>query len=90
MNKVKSFAALLVLFGSLIVGGWFYPATMVVEKTDGDVVTLSTATGHLYEMFGAEDYDVGDMVSVIMFSSGTQDITDDAIIIARYSGFINA
>lgn len=66
-----------------------YPATMVVTEINRatDVITMETATGHMYEMTGAEDYMVGDLVSLIMDDKGTQEIADDAILDARYSGW---
>lgn len=66
-----------------------YPATMKVTEinTTTDVVTMETATGHMYEMTGVEDYLVGDLVSLIMDDKGTADITDDAILDARYAGW---
>lgn len=66
----------------------FYPATMEITNISGDVVTMETATGHIYEMTGAEDYLPGDLVALIMDDNGTpDDITDDAIISARYAGY---
>ena len=63
-----------------------YPSTMVVTNISGDVVTMETATGHQYEMVGADDWMVGDMVAAIMDDNGTEDVTDDAIVMAHYVG----
>ena len=61
---------------------------MEITNISGDVVTMETATGYVYEMTGAEDYETGDLVALIMDDNGTpNDITDDIIITARYSGF---
>ena len=66
----------------------FYPATMEITNISGDVVTMETATGHIYEMTGAEDYMTGDLVSLIMDDNGTpDDVTDDSIVTARYAGY---
>ena len=64
-----------------------YPATMTITNITGDIVTMETSTGHTYEMDGAEDYMVGDLVSLIMNDNGTESITDDAIVSARYAGY---
>lgn len=66
-----------------------YPATMKVIAINPttDVVTMETATGHMYEMTGVEDYLVGDLVSLIMDDKGTADITDDEILSAHYAGW---
>lgn len=67
----------------------FYPATMTVTSVQNDVVTLETSTGHVYEMDGAEDWMPGDIASLVMSDNGTpEDITDDVILSARYSGYV--
>ena len=67
----------------------FYPATMTVTSVQNDVVTMETSTGHIYEMDGAEDWMPGDVASLIMSDNGTpEDVTDDVIMSARYSGYI--
>lgn len=67
----------------------FYPATMTVTSVQNDVVTMETSTGHIYEMEGAEDWMAGDVASLIMSDNGTpEDITDDVIMSARYTGYI--
>lgn len=65
----------------------FYPATMEITNISGDVVTMETATGYIYEMIGAEDYFPGDLVALIMDDNGTPEIDDDKIISARYAGY---
>lgn len=78
---------LLATIAAIIAAGLIYPATMQVTDISGDVVTLETATGFVYQFTGAEDYSENDLVSCIMFSNGTTNITDDIILTARYSGF---
>ena len=81
--------ALVIAFcsGVITLRSLVYPATMVVDEIDSDTVVFRTSTGHLYVMTGAEDWEVGDMSSLLMFSKGTDVITDDIILTARYSGF---
>ena len=77
---------LLATIAAVIAAGLIYPTTMQITDISGDVVTLETATGFVYQM-QADDYEKGDLVSLVMFSNGTTDITDDIILAARYSGF---
>ena len=35
---------------AIAVTNTFYPATMEITNISGDVVTMETATGHVYEM----------------------------------------
>lgn len=85
---MKKIFAALALASMLAASGIIYPATMRIESIDGDVVHLETAAGLRYEFTGAEDYETGDVVSLLMFSAGTpDDVTDDVIISARYSGW---
>ena len=78
---------LLATIAAVIAAGLIYPTTMQITDISGDVVTLETATGFVYQFTGAEDYSENDLVSCIMFSNGTANITDDIILAARYSGF---
>ena len=80
---------LLATIAAIIAAGLIYPTTMQVTDIDynNDVVTVETATGFVYQFEGTEDYTEGDLVSCIMFSNGTADITDDMILSVRYSGF---
>jgi len=84
MNKTL---ATLAAISALAASGLIYPATMKVVNVNNGVADLMTATGHLYQI-EAEDYVPGDLVSLVMWSNGTEEITDDAIISHRYSGFI--
>lgn len=77
---------LLATIAAIIAAGLIYPTTMIVTDVSGDLVTMETATGFVYQMH-ADDYEKGDLVSLVMFSNGTTDITDDIILTARYSGF---
>ena len=78
---------LLATIAAVIAAGLIYPTTMQITDISGDVVTLETATGFVYQFTGAEDYSENDLVSCIMFSNGTTNITDDIILAACYSGF---
>ena len=63
-----------------------YPETGKVVEICNDTVTVETSTGNLFEFYGSEDWFVGDIVSMIMDSCGTTEITDDVIIAVKYSG----
>ena len=84
MRKVLTALALVM---SLAAHGLVYPTTMQITYIEGDVVTLETSTGIVYEMDGAEDYMVGDLVSCLMFSNGTPRVFDDVIVAARFAGY---
>ena len=83
---MKKLLAMLAIVTQLTAAGIVYPATMQVTDISGDIVTLETATGFVYQM-QADDFEKGDLVSLVMFSNGTTNITDDIILTARYSGF---
>ena len=88
MKKFTVIASAFALAVALAGAELIYPASMVVTDVRGDVVTMETATGHIYEMDGAEDWSPGDLAALIMWNNGTpDDVTDDVIISARYSGF---
>lgn len=68
-----------------------YPATLVVTNVDYEnyKIEFENATGYHYEVDEyPEDYQVGDVVSAIMYGNQTPEITDDVIVTCRYSGFV--
>lgn len=75
----------------LLISLTLYPTTMVVTEIDdtNDLVILEDFNGNEWSFYGAEDWQVDDIASVIMSTNGTADIYDDKIMIARYSGYIN-
>jgi hypothetical protein len=65
-----------------------YPRTMVVSEINAetDTVILTDTVGYVWEFCGVEDWEVGDICSCIMDTNGTENITDDIIVDARYNG----
>ena len=75
---------------SVAASGIVYPATAQVTDIDGDTATVATSTGYKYQM-PAEDYDTGDLVSLLMLDTGKPGrISDDTILTARFSGWTKA
>lgn len=66
-----------------------YPQTMTVVQVDiaTDTVTCEDATGNLWQFKGVEDWQVNDIVSMIMNDNGTEEVFDDEIVKVRYNGF---
>lgn len=66
-----------------------YPATMIVDTIDKhfDTVVIRDSIGNLWEFKGIEDWEIGDICSVIMNDNETPDnIYDDEIVRVRYAG----
>lgn len=67
-----------------------YPNAAVVTAIDynTDFFEVSTSTGIKYTLKGVEDWEVGDLASLLMYDiGGDGDITNDLVIEIRYSGF---
>ena len=67
-----------------------YPNTAIVKSVDyaSDNFIISTSTGIEYTLKGVEDWEVGDLASLLMYDVGSDgDITNDLVIELRYSGF---
>lgn len=66
----------------------FYPLATVVVEADAekDVVTLEDGTGNLWAFEGVEDWELGDVCACIMGDNGTENISDDRIVSAKYCG----
>ena len=87
MKKSIAAAALAV---SIAASGIIYPTTAAVTAISGDTATVTTSTGYEYQL-PAEDYDTGDIVSLLMLDSGKWGrIDDDTILSARFSGWTTA
>ena len=71
---------------ALISSGTIYPDAMTIMEISGDLVTIESSTGNQFQFCGAEDYEEGDLVAVLMYSKGTDKVTDDIIIRVRYAG----
>lgn len=67
-----------------------YPETFIVVAVDQDhdFITLQDFNGFTWNWNGCEDWMIGDIASAIMDSNGTEDITDDRIVMLKYSGYI--
>lgn len=80
---------ILALITSLTMSLGLYPTTCKAINLDreNDIVTMQTSTGIQYQFYGCEDYDEGDLLSVIMFNNNTDSILDDAVICVHYAGF---
>ena len=71
--------------------GSLYPRTAFVSELNyaEDVVTVTDCVGYDWQFYGCEDWEVGDMVSMIMSDNGTpNNIKDDIIVDCRYGATI--
>lgn len=66
----------------------FYPQTTVVSKVNykNDTVMCLDNNGQIWKFLGCEDWEVGDVCSMIVNTNGTSTIYDDEIIRIRYNG----
>ena len=67
-----------------------YALTTVVSKldTENDAVVCYDATGNSWVFHGIEDWEVGDVCSMLMNDKGTVEIYDDEIVSVRYGGHV--
>lgn len=87
MKVTISIVTVLALALAIAGAGLIYPKTMEIISIQDDTVYLMDSNGFVWSMEEAEDYEVGDLVSLIMFSNGTMSIFDDEIIADRYAGY---
>lgn len=69
-------------------GTEIYPAVAIVASVDeaADTVAAELANGLVYEFYGAEDWQTGDLAALLLDDNGTASVFDDKIVSARYSG----
>ena len=86
---MKKLAIALALVSMLLSQRVIYPDVMIVVDLDRehDVVMVETSTGQDFTFYGCEDYAIGDLVGVLMYSNMTDDVRDDHVLRAQYSGF---
>ena len=65
-----------------------YPRTAWVFELDieNNTVVLIDGAGLLWELEELDDWQAGDVVSLLMFDNGTESIYDDIILVAFYGG----
>lgn len=66
-----------------------YPRAAIITELDlnEDLVTCVDAAGCIWQFYGVEDFDIGDIVALILWNAGTpESIFDDEIIDAVYAG----
>jgi hypothetical protein len=66
-----------------------YPTTAIVREIDydNDVVYCEDCNGDMWAFEGIEDWDIDDIVSMIMDDNDTEWIHDDIIVQIRYGGY---
>ena len=81
--KWKRVVATLILTMSL------YPSCGIVTRIEGNRVEYQEFNGNVFSFCSEDgDFDVGDIVSVIMDSKGTPLVYDDEVLDARYCGYM--
>ena len=62
--------------------------TAKVQKVNkkNNVCSEQEYSGNKWKFRGCEDYENGDVVSMLIDSNGTEKVTDDIILQVRYSG----
>lgn len=65
-----------------------YARTTIVIDFDevNDLVIVADAVGHEWHFVGIEDWQIGDIASLLMSDCGTAENMDDEIIKVRYGG----
>lgn len=67
-----------------------YPLTTVVCACDRieDIVTCADFNGNLWMFYGVEDWQIGDIASLIMDPNNSETIHDDRIVSIKYDGYL--
>lgn len=70
----------------------FYPRTAIVTDINylTDTVVCTDCAGVVWMFADVEDWNIGDIVSMLMFDNDTPDsIYDDEIVMAYYGGWVD-
>jgi hypothetical protein len=88
---MKKIATIIIIAFVLSIGIAYadiYPTTVIIREIDylNDLVICEDYNGNEWVFEGIEDWDVNDIVSMIMNDNETELIYDDVIMQIRYSG----
>lgn len=66
----------------------YYPMSTTVREVDRkkDIVTVENNNGEQFQFTGVEDWQLGDICSLMLDNNGTENIYDDIIIKTIYDG----
>lgn len=87
-KAVKMVLMLVVLLTMTAAKAETYPEVFVVHEInrETDIMTLIDFNGWMWDVYGVEDYEIGDVVGAIMDDAGTEIIYDDEIQCIQYCG----
>lgn len=79
----------IILISAVSASAGFYPMSTVVCQVDyeADTVVCSDFNENLWCFYDCEDWQTGDICSMIMWDRNTQNIEDDVILVVRYDGW---
>lgn len=88
MKKIIAVALVgIALFGGLRHKHYATVGNVTQTNRTSDIVTFVDNYGDEWEFYGVEDYEVEDLVAVVMDDNGTEDYReDDRIVSVRYIG----
>ena len=86
MNKIRRRATFLLVMQ--LAAQCLYPSCGRVVKVDRkhDTISIKDTYGNVWVWEGAEDWDKGDHVAMIMYDNFTKKTSDDVIVKLRYMG----
>ena len=88
MKKILALAALMALTATATAEQSFYSETALVTGLNysTDEVYVETCSGNVFAFLGIEDWQIGDLASLSMYSNQTSSVEDDEIIGVKYAG----
>lgn len=89
MKKFIMILALALALSISVAYADIYPTTVIVRDLDYqyDLVICEDYNGNEWILEGIDNWDIDDMISMIMDDMDTSIIEDDEIIMVRYSGY---
>lgn len=79
------------IIASIIISVSCYATCGVVTSVDyeNNIIEITDFNGEIWLYEETNDYFVGDVVSMLMNTNGTENIYDDIIVNIKYCGYIN-
>lgn len=94
-NKILSIVifalvTIIVVLGIMITNNFHSRVAMITEiDKENNLIIATCGNGNMFGFYATnEDWDCGDLCSLIMYDNGTETVYDDKVVSVRYGGFI--
>ena len=88
MKRILILVLALILISSVSIADVYWRGAGVYKlDAKKDVVKLKDADGRKFTLKGVQDWELGDVIMILMWDNDTADVSDDKAVDYRWTGF---